>query len=179
MARRHESLLALSRDHHDALILAFRLLHPAPPHPVTAVTPESTVAERARWVQELFARSLRTHFAAEETALFPLLAAHRAPGTPPHALLARLREEHRTLEALHATIAAPPDDAALATALDAFGTLLEAHVRAEERELFAHFEAWVPAAAAAALGPAIDAVLAARAAVACAAPSSPGAAGGR
>ena len=40
--RRHASLVPLSHDHRDALGLAFRLRHPAPPGPVTPMTPAGT-----------------------------------------------------------------------------------------------------------------------------------------
>ncbi len=155
MARRHPSLLALSRDHHDALALAFRLHHPSPPGPATAVTPPSTPRERAVAVLDFFRAHLDGHFAAEEDVLFPAIAVHLAPDAPECALLAALIADHRAMEAQRDAIARTleacgqhgedcdggeeGDDARLAAPLQALADTLERHVRREERELFARF----------------------------------------
>src|SRR5262245_56459653 len=133
--RRHPSLIPLSHHHRDALALAFRLHHPAPPGPVTAMTPASTPQSRAADTLAFFARDLVAHFRAEEDVLFPFLRArqHRME------LLDLLVAEHRELEALRDRLAGATDDVALAPVLTAFADLLEAHVRREERELFEHF----------------------------------------
>lgn len=152
MARRHPSLLALSRDHHDALALAFRLHHPSPPGPATAVTPPSTPRERAVAVLDFFRAHLDGHFAAEEDVLFPAIVAHLAPDAPERALLAALIADHRAMEAQRDAIAraldacsrhGDPDAGGDGTRLDAplqaLADTLERHVRREERELFARF----------------------------------------
>ncbi len=135
--RRHQSLIPLSHQHRDALMVAFRLHHPAPPGPVTPMTPASTSQSRAADTLAFFGDHLAGHFRAEEEVLFPLLR-QRLAGDPGRlALLDRLVAEHRRLEALRDGVAAAGDDAAaLEPALVAFADLLEAHVRAEERELF-------------------------------------------
>jgi hemerythrin superfamily protein len=133
--RRHPSLIPLSHQHRDALALAFRLHHPAPPGPVTAMTPASTPQSRAADALAFFERDLVAHFRAEEDVLFPFLRA-RQDRT---ALLDVLVAEHRELEALRDRLAGAADDAALAPVLTGFADLLEAHVRREERELFEHF----------------------------------------
>jgi hemerythrin superfamily protein len=133
--RRHPSLIPLSHQHRDALALAFRLHHPAPPGPVTAMTPASTPQSRAADTLAFFARHLVAHFRAEEDVLFPFLRACQDR----MAVLDELVADHRRLEALRDRVAAAADDAALAPALTAFADLLEAHVRREERELFEHF----------------------------------------
>jgi len=156
MARRHPSLIALSRDHHDALALAFRLHHPSPPGPATAVTPPSTPRERAAAVLDFFRAHLDGHFAAEEDVLFPAIVAHLAPDAPERALLEALIADHRTMEAQRDAIACAldgcrqhdgdtddggdrDDDTRLAAPLQALADTLERHVRREERELFARF----------------------------------------
>jgi Hemerythrin HHE cation binding domain len=145
--RRHPSLIPLSHQHRDALALAFRLHHPAPPGPVTAMTPASTPQSRAADALAFFARDLVAHFRAEEDVLFPFL---RTRHVQPE-LLDVLVAEHRGLEALRDGVAGAADDAALAPALTAFADLLEAHVRREERELFEHFPAGITPADADAL----------------------------
>lgn len=154
--RRHPSLVPLSHDHRDALGLAFRLHHPAPPGPITAMTPASTPRSRADDTLAFFARHLEPHFRAEEEVLFPVLRADPAAA----ALCDRLVAEHRRLEALRDAVAAARDDeAALGPALATFADLLESHVRLEERELFEGFPGTVGREAAEQLGSAIRAAL--------------------
>jgi hemerythrin superfamily protein len=161
--RRHPSLVPLSHDHREALGLAFRLHHPAPPGPVTAMTPASTPRSRADETLAFFARHLVPHFRAEEDVLFPFLRAEPAAGATAAALCDRLCGEHRHLETLREAIAAArDDDAALAAALGAFADLLEAHVRCEERELFEAFPEGLARDAVERLGAEIRAVLGTR-----------------
>lgn len=169
MARRHPSLIPLSRDHHDALALAFRLRHPSPPGPATAVTPPSTAGSRARETLDFFTAHLDGHFAAEEEALFPAIVASPAAGDAWRTLVAELIAEHRTMELQRDAIAAAlaSGGADLADALDAFATTLERHVRREERELFVAFADIVPEPAASGVAPRIDAILAVRPPRAC------------
>lgn len=168
MARRHPSLIPLSRDHHDALALAFRLRHPSPPGPATAVTPPSTPESRARDTLDFFTAHLDGHFAAEEEALFPAIVASPAAGDRWRMLVAELIAEHRTMEAQRDAIAtALASGTDLADALDVFATTLERHVRREERELFVAFAEIVPEPAASSIAARIDAILAARPPRAC------------
>jgi hemerythrin-like domain-containing protein len=135
--RRHQSLIPLSHQHRDALMVAFRLHHPAPPGPITAMTPASTPRSRAADTLAFFRDHLVGHFRAEEDALFPVLRERMAGDPSRTALLDRLIEEHRRLQDLRDGVdAAGDDEVALAPALTAFADLLEAHVRCEERELF-------------------------------------------
>lgn len=133
--RRLQSLIPLSHQHRDALMVAFRLHHPAPPAPVTPMTPASTPQSRAADALAFFGDHLVGHFRAEEQVLFPLLRARLAGDPPRLALIDRLIAEHRRLEALRDGVAAAGDDT-IGAALGAFADLLESHVRAEERELF-------------------------------------------
>jgi hemerythrin-like domain-containing protein len=154
--RRHQSLIPLSHQHRDALMVAFRLHHPAPPGPVTAMTPASTPQSRAADALAFFRDHLVGHFRAEEDALFPVLRARLTADPPRIALLDRLVAEHRRLEALRDGVAAAgEDEASLAPTLAAFADLLEAHVRCEERELFEV----VPDVLAAGDGEALDAAI--------------------
>jgi len=145
--RRHHSLIPLSHDHREALGLAFRLHNPAPPGPVTAMTPASTPVSRARETLEFFERHLRPHFRAEEEHLFPFLEENLDPDQPAHELMVRLRDEHRQFAALRDRLeAAIVDSPDLDPILTGFADLLEAHVRAEERQLFSIFPDDLPAA---------------------------------
>ena len=173
MPRRHPSLIPLSRDHHDALAIAFRLHHPSPPGPATAVTPPSTPTSRARDTLDFFTAHLDGHFRAEEEVLFPAIAACTAADDACRALLAELIADHRTMAAQRDAIArAVAADCGLEDALDAFAGTLERHVRPAERELCVAFEALVPEPAASALAAPIDSILAARPPRACDLPGS-------
>ncbi|MCE2486061.1 MAG: hemerythrin domain-containing protein [Desulfurellaceae bacterium] len=133
MAKRHPSLVPLSREHHVALLLAFRLVHGLPPSRQANDSPQAQARDTVRFFQT----KLVTHFRAEEQALFPLIRK-----TQPHAipLIDTLLAEHADMRArVHALEQADPSE--LPAQLTAFGQLLERHVRSEERELFPLCEA--------------------------------------
>jgi hypothetical protein len=144
MARRHDALIPLSQDHRRALALAVRVHQPAPPWPVTPTPPASTPASRRAETLEFYREQLVAHFATEEEVLLPVLRAAFPPDSPQCALLDRIILEHRLLAALKEQIEAAVSDAELEKALHAFADLLESHVRAEERGLFAGFPGDVP-----------------------------------
>ncbi len=139
MARRHDALIPLSHDHRDALALAFRLQHPAPPGPVTPTTPASTLDSRTAETIVFFREHLDPHFAIEEELLFPALRAVSPAGTAEYTLIAELIVEHRQLEQLRDTIEHASGSDRLPAILTAFADVLERHIRREERGLFAHF----------------------------------------
>ena len=151
---RHPCLVPLSHDHREALGLAFFLHNPAPPGRPTAMTPASTPESRRARTLAFWDAHLVGHFRAEEDALFPALRTQRA-------LVAVLCEEHRRLATLRDAVAAAAGDAAVHAALVAFADLLEAHVRREERELFAAFPEGLDADEAERIGDAVRAILAA------------------
>ena len=137
MAKRHPALIPLSHDHHHGLALALRCrkhalgqLNPGDPASV-----EACAAEASRFFNE----NLTAHFAAEETVLFPLMAAHEEC----RELVARLESEHQEFRRL---VARPAEAAGLRKFLFDFGDLLEQHIRSEERQLFTAFETLVPEA---------------------------------
>jgi hypothetical protein len=124
--KRHASLLKLSREHHVALVLAQRIAN---------ASDKAAIAGLMEEVPAIFRRELDPHFRTEETALLPLL--ERAGE---NAVARRTLEEHRLLRGLAARVA-NGDQASLKP----FGNALSAHVRFEERELFAAVEAMLPA----------------------------------
>lgn len=112
--KRDPQLQKLSREHHGALRLA-KLLRleptlPVPPHIVAALTREQA--------------GLTRHFAEEERDLLPQLLAFGE-----QQLAQRLLAEHQEMLALCQQL----DNV---DSLNRFGSLLQAHVRFEERELF-------------------------------------------
>lgn len=148
MAKRHPALIPLSHDHHHGLALALRCrkhalgqLNPGDPAAM-----EACAAEAARFFEE----KLTVHFEAEETVLFPLMAAHEEC----RELVVRLEGEHRMFARLVARGPGGPRKF-----LFDFGDLLEQHIRSEERELFPAFETLVPDAEAERAGREIKRVL--------------------
>ncbi|MDE0355825.1 MAG: hemerythrin domain-containing protein [Deltaproteobacteria bacterium] len=150
MAKRHPALIPLSHDHHHGLALALRCrkhalgqLNPGDPAAI-----EACAAEAGRFFNE----NLKPHFEAEETVLFPLMAAHEES----RELVARLQDEHGKFREM---VARSGDAAGLRKFLFDFGDLLEQHIRSEERQLFAVFEMRVPEADAERAGEAIKRLL--------------------
>ena len=133
MAKRHPSLVPLSREHHVALLLAFRLVHGLPPSRQANDSPQAQARDTVRFFQT----KLVTHFRAEEQALFPLIRK-----TQPHAipLIDTLLAEHADMR-VRVQALEQADPAELPAQLTAFGQLLERHVRSEERERFPLCEA--------------------------------------
>lgn len=116
--KRSPALLALSREHHTALSLAVRIARAAD------VETETALLTR---VLAVFASELEPHFQEEERSLLPaLLAAGEL------VLVNRTLDEHKILRQLVEKMQLGDRPS-----LKAFGEQLAAHVRFEERELFA------------------------------------------
>jgi hemerythrin-like domain-containing protein len=120
MARRHDSLIPLSHEHHDALLLAWRLRN----GDLSKREPDL----RARHVNAFFEYRLISHLRLEEELLFP---AFRAVLGVEASLIDVLLGDHRELRAKAAAIKAGAHDQ-----VNGFCDLLERHIRTEERQLF-------------------------------------------
>ena len=135
--RRSAALASLSRDHHEALVLAQKLRR---------ATPATVTTSRESFLAYWQAHG-QNHFRLEEEILFPAYAAH---GDPHHALIARALCDHVAIrhhaQAL-AGAAEPTLDGAAEPTLDALhelGHQLAAHVRLEERRVFPLIEQAMP-----------------------------------
>jgi hemerythrin-like domain-containing protein len=135
--RRSAALASLSRDHHEALVLAQKLRR---------ATPATVTTSRESFLAYWQAHG-QNHFRLEEEILFPAYAAH---GDPHHALIARALCDHVAIrhhaQAL-AGAAEPTLDGAVEPTLDALhelGHQLAAHVRLEERRVFPLIEQAMP-----------------------------------
>lgn len=145
--RRHPSIIPLSHDHREALGLAFRLHHPAPPGRVTAMTPASTPESRAQEAVEFFDRHLRPHFRAEEEHLFPFLVEVLGDAPAARDVVDRLCMEHRLFATLRDRLEEILRDGGdPGPTLTQLADVMEAHVRTEERQLFAKFPEGLPEA---------------------------------
>lgn len=118
--QRAEALRDLSREHHEALVLARRAR-------ATAAQPDSADAQaQAAHLLERWAAQFEPHFAREEHTLLPALA---QAGQPEPVALAQ--EQHAALRQLVARLRAGE-----LHVLAAWGEAMDAHVRFEERTLF-------------------------------------------
>ena len=134
MPKRHPSLVPLSREHHHGLLLAFRLKHGLPKTRQPHDSPQEQAADTVRF----FRKSLTPHFAAETDILFPAI---RVMQPQTSALLDQLIQEHAAIRELVKQLdQQPPAGPQLPELLSSFGTLLERHIRCEERELFPMYE---------------------------------------
>jgi hemerythrin-like domain-containing protein len=143
MAKRHNSLIPLSHEHHDALLLAWRLR--------TGDLSKRNPELRAGHVSAFFEYRLISHFELEEELLFP---AFREILGNEASLIDVLLSDHRELRAKAAAIKAGAYDQ-----VDSFCDLLERHIRTKERQLFALAQNRMNAAEMAELGRQIKARL--------------------
>ena len=127
--RRSAALASLSRDHHEALVLAQKLRR---------ATPATVTTSRESFLAYWQAHG-QNHFRLEEEILFPAYAAH---GDPHHALIARALCDHVAIRH-HAQALAGAAEPTL-DALHELGHQLAAHVRLEERQVFPLIEQAVP-----------------------------------
>jgi iron-sulfur cluster repair protein YtfE (RIC family) len=127
--RRSAALASLSRDHHEALVLAQKLRR---------ATPATVTTSRESFLAYWQAHG-QNHFRLEEEILFPAYAAH---GDPHHALIARALCDHVAIRH-HAQALGGANEPTL-DALHELGHQLAAHVRLEERQVFPLIEQAVP-----------------------------------
>ena len=151
MAKRHESLIPLSHDHHHGLALALRCRKQA----LGQIRPIGAegLRERAAEFVEFYRNSLAAHFRAEEEALFPLI---RSTVDGCDATLDALLGDHKQIRQAIPRLEA---GAGLAKLIFDLGDLLERHIRKEERELFPLFEQHVSPDQASAIGPKIKVLI--------------------
>ena len=123
--RRHDSLVSFARDHHSALVVAIGLKRVG-----RGEAPLQLAAIRALVVE--WHDRLQQHFADEERLLPPLLTAEER---------SRLTSDHgqlrRVVEAAERQLTCGTPDTGFC---EAAGTLLEQHIRWDDRELFARIE---------------------------------------
>ena len=135
--KRHQSFVSLSREHHDGLLLATRLQQGN-----TALLRlwSHELRWQAEYVVKFFDDLLATHFEEEEEIVFPYakeyLGEHKR-------LIDRLIAEHQEMRKM-IDVLRYPQERNLEHTLKRFGTLLEQHIRSEERTLFPLCEEKLP-----------------------------------
>ena len=134
--KRSAALASLSRDHHQALVVAQRLRR----------ADGGTAAGAREAFLAYWGTHGRLHFRLEEEILLPGYAAHGDAHDP---LVLSVRGDHVAIRRRADELAAT--DAPTIEALHDLGERLAAHVRREERQLFPLIEGAVPPAELAAL----------------------------
>jgi len=125
MMKRHEKLAPLSREHHDALILARLLRKNAPAYKGLPDQPGA----KATYAMNFFKTNLEEHFSKEEVLLHQV----KKYNSEIKKLTGEIISEHLQLAAMFNALQHATE---LPDALDKLGTLLEEHIRKEERVLF-------------------------------------------
>jgi iron-sulfur cluster repair protein YtfE (RIC family) len=113
--KRHESLQSLSRDHHQALLLCWKINK--------GLSKEIDAVRIKKYADWFYLNHLLPHFQLEEEHIFPILGND-------HELIKKAIQEHRQLEALF------NNSVDAKVSLQEIETVLEQHVRFEERILF-------------------------------------------
>ncbi|MGE5351461.1 MAG: hemerythrin domain-containing protein [Acidobacteriota bacterium] len=124
---RSKSLVPLSHDHHHALKLAQMLKKNAPRLDSIPESPK----EKAGRALEFYESDLVVHFAAEEKILYPFV---KGKDKALDSLFHEIMEEHKEIKKMIESLF--QGEAGLEEKLDSLGSLLESHIRKEERELF-------------------------------------------
>lgn len=140
--KRDPALASLSRDHHQALVVA-RALRRAT---------DETAARAREALTAYWDGHGRDHFRQEEELLLPAFAGY---GDPHHPLVARVLCDHIAIRHQVDRLTREPEPAV--ADLQRLGDCLADHVRLEERELFPLIERAMPAAELAALAVALAA----------------------
>ncbi len=132
--KRHESLIPLSRQHHDALILAQLIKKDAPEY---KGLPTDLNGKRI-YTLEMFRDHLVPHFEAEELILIPfILGADKEIDE----LSQKIIDQHKMVADYVEKIRTENN---VKDNMDKLGNLLSEHVRLEERKLFQKIQKKLP-----------------------------------
>ena len=132
--KRHEALAPLSRDHHEALILAQLLKKDAPAYKNLPTQPD----EKAAYAVNFYISHLQKHFLQEETMLMKV----KNYNSEIEKLTTEIITEHQYLTTIFLSLNKTDN---LSVTLDVLGTALENHIRKEERILFPLIQQHCPA----------------------------------
>ena len=124
--KRHKTLIPLSQDHHNGLMLAQLIKEGAPEYRGLPTDVEGKV----NYLRESWQKEIEPHFKNEENILF---AEIYGKNQDIDLIIDELKSEHQKLERLIGEIEISKDVQRL---LSSIGFLLENHIRKEERLLF-------------------------------------------
>jgi iron-sulfur cluster repair protein YtfE (RIC family) len=132
--KRHQSLVSLSRQHHQGLITARLLQLDAPPYKGLPSEPTG----KKHYYLDFYRLHLQPHIQLEERVLFPFLG---GKGPELAQLINELSQEHHQIHELTAGLRSEQD---LPLLLHQIGSLLEQHIRKEERIFFERIQQLLP-----------------------------------
>lgn len=124
--KRHESLITLSHDHHEGLIIAQLLRKDVPDYEGMP----TSVQGKVEHLQKYYQNDLSVHFFKEEDVLFPAVTGLSDEIAQ---LVQELISQHQQIKS---AIALVFRQEASADSLHELGLLLRDHIRKEERQLF-------------------------------------------
>jgi hemerythrin-like domain-containing protein len=126
--KRSIQLAPLSREHHDGLLLAWKIRQ--------GIAKRSSLEPIRNYVLWYWRHHIKPHFFQEEKILLPYLSAD-------HPMAVRMKEDHDSIRELILGLDDEPDHRSLKLLAD----LLDQHIRFEERELFTYLESSLSAEA--------------------------------
>ena len=129
--KRHESLIALSHDHHHGLMLAQLIKMGAPEYKGLP----TDLTGKVNHVKETWEKELKLHFENEEKILFSFV---KGRATELDMLIEEILEEHIQIKNLIKSLDLAENQEDI---LNILGTKLEEHIRKEEREVFQKIQA--------------------------------------
>ncbi|MDQ7818233.1 MAG: hemerythrin domain-containing protein [Melioribacteraceae bacterium] len=124
--KRHPSLIQLSKEHHDGLILAQVIKKNAPVY----IGMPSNLDAKKEYTLNFYKTELKKHFDIEERFLIPAIKDYNSEID---LLCDQVLTEHNDLHLLIEKLKTEDDHEKV---LNQLGLLLEKHIRMEERELF-------------------------------------------
>lgn len=127
MARRHDSLIPLSREHHSALVMAMRIDREIPD------ADEAGVRDVYNTLMAFWEQGLLPHFRAEGECLLARLVCHVDAEDE---MVRRTNRDHVCMAALVVRMRDTPDVETQRKLLLEFAKTIRAHIRWEEAVLF-------------------------------------------
>ncbi len=128
---RHKALHSLSHDHHHGLILAQLIKKGSPQYKNLPDTTEGKKDYSIRFYND----ELIKHFEDEEKILFPVV---NGKDDGIDNLIKEIITEHKKIKQLIKRLESDED---VENTLDELGSILESHIRKEERDLFMRIQA--------------------------------------
>lgn len=132
---RHSTLIPLSHDHHEALLIALRLKKGGPTSQNDRLWPVE-LQQQVRSLLLFTERELLPHFKLEEEVLFPIAATLKEL----QPMVKNLLIQHQEMRNIINSISETSDEDQLKKILAGFGALLDSHIRSEERQMFPKLE---------------------------------------
>ena len=124
--KRHPSLIALSHDHHHGLMLAQLIKKGAPEYKGLP----TDIIGKVKYAKEAWEKELKLHFKNEEEILFPFV---KNKDVDLDKLIEGILKEHKQIKSLVKNLDTSENKEEV---LNDLGTLLEKHIRKEERQVF-------------------------------------------